>query len=87
MKWVWCKNLREAILYFVCKEKQFHNNYVTLGNDFNGITIQSKGIIERAKAINYPFTEEDNKYTLKSPDGYTFYVLDNQNTEKIGEYG
>lgn len=52
---------------------------IPLGNDFNGIKIQSAGIIERAKKENYPFTaEENNNYILRSPDGYTFYVTDEQ---------
>lgn len=46
------------------------------GNDFNSITIQSKEVIERAKKNNYPFTEDGNKYVLKSPDGYAFHVVD-----------
>lgn len=51
-------------------------NFLT-GNDFNGIKIQSAGIIERAKKENYPFSvEDDNTYILRSPDGYTFYVTD-----------
>lgn len=50
--------------------------WASLGNDFNGITIQSKEVIERAKKSNYPFTTDKNTYALKSPDGYTFYVVD-----------
>lgn len=49
------------------------------GNDFNGIKIQAAGIIDRAKKENYPFSVEDNNnYILRSPDGYTFYVTDEQ---------
>lgn len=49
------------------------------GNDFNGIKIQASGIIDRAKKENYPYTvESDNKYVFRSPDGYTFYVTDEQ---------
>lgn len=51
------------------------------GNDFNGIKIQAVGIIDRAKKENYPFSVEDkNNYILRSPDGYTFYVTDEQAT-------
>lgn len=50
-----------------------------LGNDFNGIKIKAAGIIERAKKENYPFSVEDgNNYILRAPDGYTFYVTDEQ---------
>lgn len=56
-----------------------------LGNDFRGITIQSKEIIERAKNGNYPcVNESDNKWILKSPDGYPFYILDEE-TKGLGE--
>lgn len=51
-----------------------------LGNDLNGITIKSKGIVDRAKEQNYPFTVENNVYTLQSPDGYTFYINDEEPT-------
>lgn len=48
-----------------------------LGNDFHGITIQSKETVERIKTENYPFTlNGDGKYVLNSPDGYQFFVLD-----------
>lgn len=50
-----------------------------LGNDFNGISIKSKGIIDRAKEQNYPFKLENDVYTLQSPDGYKFYVFDEEN--------
>lgn len=57
-----------------------------VGNDFRGITIQSKEIIERAKSSNYPLVSESgNAYVLKSPDGYPFYVLD-EGTKLSGEY-
>jgi lactoylglutathione lyase len=43
-----------------------------LGNDFGGITIRSKEVIERAKASNYPITSDN---VLVSPDGYKFFIL------------
>lgn len=46
------------------------------GNDFHGITIQSQGIIDRAKQENYPFALDNGVYSFKSPDGYTFFVKD-----------
>lgn len=46
--------------------------YSTIGNDFGGITIRSKKVIERAKANNYPITSDN---VLLSPDGYKFFIL------------
>lgn len=71
------------------RRKSFKSNKlsierVSIGNDFNGITIQSKAVIERVKMNNYPFTAKDNKYILKSPDGYAFYVVD-ENIEGAGK--
>lgn len=77
MNWVWCHKTQKPESFFILRSPP-------LGNDFNGITIQSKEIIERVKKNNYPFTAEDNKYILKSPDGYAFYVVD-ENTEGTGE--
>lgn len=36
------------------------------------------------KKNNYPFIAENNQYTLKSPDGYAFYVVD-ESTEGTGK--
>lgn len=49
---------------------------IYIGNDFNGISIKSSGIIDRAKEQNYPFSVEDKVYVLQSPEGYKFYVID-----------
>lgn len=47
----------------------------SLGNDFQGLTINSKTIIENAKKCNYPFTEVNKEqYALQAPDGYKFTV-------------
>jgi len=46
-----------------------------LGNDFNGITIRSAAIIERAKAANYPFQQQDGRFILRTPEGYPFFIL------------
>jgi len=43
-----------------------------LGNDFGGITICSKEVLERAKANNYPVTSDN---VLVSPDGYKFFII------------
>lgn len=50
------------------------------GNDLNGISIQQTGIVDRAKAQNYPFAQENNTYALVSPDGYKFSVIDAAST-------
>ncbi|XP_058836535.1 glyoxalase domain-containing protein 4 isoform X1 [Topomyia yanbarensis] len=47
----------------------------TLGNDFGGITIQSTEVIERATKQNYPMVKEDEHFLLVSPDGYKFFVI------------
>lgn len=47
-----------------------------LGNDLNGISIKTSGIIDRAKEQNYPFTLDNGVHVFKSPDGYNFYVTD-----------
>lgn len=46
-----------------------------LGNDFGGITIKSKEILDRAKELNYPISETDKGESfLTSPDGYKVFV-------------
>lgn len=66
--------------YFVV----YINHYLTFisnclfliqGNDFKGITIKSKEVIERARQNNYPISIEDSFHVLRAPDGYTFYIL------------
>ncbi|XP_041348876.1 glyoxalase domain-containing protein 4-like isoform X2 [Gigantopelta aegis] len=52
-----------------------------LGNDFLGITILGKAILDRAKAQNYPVTEENGKTVLQSPDGYKFHI-ENKDPDK-----
>lgn len=55
--------------YFIFSQISFH---IHLGNDFGGITIRSKDVIERAKAKNYPITADN---VLLSPDGYRFFII------------
>lgn len=50
-----------------------------LGNDFGGITIKSKEVIDRAQINNYPVIKEDDVHLLVAPDGYKFYI---QNEEQ-----
>lgn len=45
------------------------------GNDFQGITIRSKEVIERAKTHNWPVKQEDGKYVLEAPGGYKYYII------------
>ena len=42
---------------------------------FQGITIKSADILERAKKNNYPVTQENGQTMLQSPDGYKFFVV------------
>uniref|UniRef100_A0A336KJL7 CSON010900 protein n=1 Tax=Culicoides sonorensis TaxID=179676 RepID=A0A336KJL7_CULSO len=54
-----------------------------MGNDFGGIMIRSSQVIERAKALNYPFTMENGKHVLTSPCGYKFFIInESQPTDK-----
>jgi len=51
-----------------------------MGNDFHGITIQSKEVFENASSIAPPEAVVNRagagKITLKSPDGHLFHVID-----------
>lgn len=44
-----------------------------MGNDFIGITIKSKEILERAKTYFWPILPGN---ILEAPGGYQFYILD-----------
>jgi len=46
------------------------------GNDFQGITIKSKEVLERAKKHDWPVKKEDGKYVLEAPGGYKYYIID-----------
>lgn len=47
-----------------------------LGNDFGGLTIQSKEALNRAKELDYPVSKTENgDEFLTSPDGYKVFVL------------
>lgn len=46
-----------------------------LGNEFGGITIQSKGVLERAQQHKYEISDENGVSVLRSPDGYKFFVI------------
>lgn len=48
-----------------------------VGNDFQGMTIQSSEALIRAKEKKYPIKEVDgNRNLLLSPDGYKFFIVD-----------
>lgn len=55
--------------------------FIAIGNDFNGMSIKTNGIIERVKKQSYPFAVENDVYVLTSPDGYKFYVTDSAEQE------
>merc|ERR1711915_740281 len=46
------------------------------GNDFQGITIQSSEVLERAKTVGWPIIEEKGRLILEAPGGYKFIILD-----------
>lgn len=56
------------------------------GNDFQGITIRSKEIIERAKTHNWPVKEENGKYVLEAPGGYKYYIINEPQPVDQGLY-
>lgn len=57
------------------------HNY-DLGNDFQGITIHSKDVVNKAKSSSFK-TEEQDKYTIiTSPDGYKFYLANEDSATK-----
>lgn len=49
-----------------------------MGNDFKGITIHSKNILENAKQNGYSVTQEGGQNILTSPDGYQFIIEDKE---------
>lgn len=53
------------------------SSYV-LGNDLQGITIQSDTIVNKAKELDYPVAEEGGQYVLTAPDGYRFFIVAGQ---------
>lgn len=56
-----------------------------MGNDFQGITIKCKNVIERIKTNNYPFTIENDIVHIYSPDGYKFHIIDCDQTGDKGK--
>ncbi|XP_030379083.1 glyoxalase domain-containing protein 4 [Scaptodrosophila lebanonensis] len=52
-----------------------------LGNDFGGLTIRSSGVLARAAEHDYPLNKEGDLNVLSSPDGYKFYIIDEEEAE------
>ena len=46
-----------------------------LGNDFQGITIQSSECLERAKTAGWPVKTEEGRAVLEAPGGYKFFII------------
>lgn len=46
-----------------------------LGNEFGGVTIKSKDVINRARANNYPLEEQGDRVMLQAPGGFKFFIL------------
>jgi len=46
-----------------------------LGNDFQGISIQSREAIERARRLNWSIEEQDDKFVVRAPGGYKFFLV------------
>lgn len=61
-------------------------NGYKIGNDFHGITIKSKETIERAKKLDWPMKEENELFLLESPDGYKFYIINEDQPKDRGIY-
>jgi len=51
------------------------SNY-KLGNDFQGITIQSSEALARAKEVGWPVNQDEGRAVLEAPGGYKFFVID-----------
>lgn len=51
------------------------SNY-QLGNDFQGITIQSRETLARANKAGWPVKNEEGRAVLEAPGGYKFFVVD-----------
>ena len=56
----------------------------TSGNDYIGIVIASSTAIANAKKHNWPISQEGAFSILKSPDGYSFYLLDQPPSDQKG---
>lgn len=53
-----------------------------LGNDFQGITIESGEALARAKEAGYQIQEEEGKMAVRDPGGYKFFLVDSPQPEE-----
>nr|CAG4641023.1 EOG090X09EK [Eulimnadia texana] len=51
------------------------SNY-KLGNDFLGLTVQSREALENARKIGWPIQEENGQKYVEAPGGYRFYLVE-----------
>lgn len=56
------------------KPSEVTGAFYELGNDLQGITLRSNGILAKARELNYPIQEVGGKQVLTAPDGYRFYL-------------
>ncbi|GFS94047.1 glyoxalase domain-containing protein 4 [Nephila pilipes] len=47
-----------------------------LGNDYIGITINSKDIIKNAEKVGWPLKNENDVVTLEAPGGYKYFITE-----------
>lgn len=47
-----------------------------LGNDYQGITIQSRETLARAKQAGWPVKVEEGRTVLEAPGGFKFFIID-----------
>lgn len=50
------------------------------GNEFGGVTIKSREVIESVKKNNYPFDVQEDGIVVRAPDGYKFFILNQEVT-------
>lgn len=54
-----------------------------MGNDFVGITIQSKEALDRAKNVGWPILPGN---VLEAPGGYKFNIIDEPQPQNSGNF-
>ena len=58
-----------------------------LGNDFQGITIQSRESLARARMVGWPVKVEEGRSVLEAPGGYKFFIVDQSQPKYYTRYG
>lgn len=62
--------------HFVCElTYNYGISEYALGNDFQGLYIESSEALERAKAAGWPVTAAGDLSLLEAPGGYKFYII------------